>query len=97
MEKVRNLNVKEACIFAKLLLTFSNVDLADQFLNETFREDIGYAEKFGILEKYFIFKMVGACDSENQNPEEKMRVNYLYTLQHLLNKSKVLGIEGVIK
>jgi len=97
MTNYKTLNNNEASIFAKLLLTFSNVDFADQFLTETFKGQLDYSTKFEILQKYFLFTMIGGYDPTEHTEADKMKANYLHTLQHLLNKSKVVGIEAVIK
>ena len=94
-EKV--LDAHEKDIFTKLLLTFGNVDAADQFIDITFANKLSYSKKFEILEKYFDFKMIGGYDPVEQTKEEKVKNDYLYTLQHLLNKAKMVGIENVIK
>ena len=93
----RILSNKEVGIFAKVLLSFSTVDYADQFFTDTFTADISYEDKYEILKKYFVFHMTGGYVPENQPHAEKVRVDYLYTLQHLINKAKVVGIRGVIK
>jgi hypothetical protein len=83
-------------LFSNLLLTFGKVDYADEFVNETFPE-LSYADKFKILCEYFDFAMVGGYVPEGQSPEDKAKADYLFTLQHLLNKAKAVGINGVVK
>jgi len=84
--------------FSSLLLTFSTVDYADQFVDKTFPNLVNnYSGKFEVLRTFFKFNMVGCYRPEDQTEEEKVKADYLFTLQHLLNKAKVTGINAVVR
>ncbi|MDR2732139.1 MAG: hypothetical protein LBB36_02865 [Fibromonadaceae bacterium] len=83
--------------FSSLLLTFGNVDYADQFFSKTFPKVKNYSDKFKILREFFTFNMIDSYSPEGQSEEDRAKSDYLFTLQHLLNKAKVIGIKGVIK
>lgn len=84
--------------FSSILLTFSTVDYANKFFDKTFPDIVdNYSDKFKILKAFFNFEMVGGYRPDGQSKEDEIRADYLFTLQHLLNKVKVLGIEGVVK
>jgi hypothetical protein len=85
-------------VFSSLLLTFSSVDYADQFVDKTFPGLVGnYFSKFKVLNAFFEFTMLGGYYPEGQSEDDKVKADYLFTLQHLLNKVKVVGIECVVK
>ena len=84
-------------IFASLLLTCESIDYADKFIAKTFPNIAGYSEKFDILSNFFEFKMIDRYSPEELTQEDIIESDYWFTLQHLLNKAKVVGVAGVIK
>jgi len=82
--------------FKALLLTFGSVEYADKFVDKAFPK-LNYAEKFAMLRKYFDFNMIGGYVPSGQSTEETVKADYLFTLQHLLNKVKVVGIKKVVR
>ncbi|MDR1813103.1 MAG: hypothetical protein LBQ87_09785 [Candidatus Fibromonas sp.] len=84
-------------IFSSLLLTFKSVDNADRFIAKTFPENLSYSDKFAILHEFFEFSIVGGYYPEGQSDEDRAKADYLFTLQHLLNKAKATGIKTVVK
>jgi hypothetical protein len=83
-------------LFPHLLLTFESVENADKFVNKVFPK-LNYENKFKMLNKYFKFDMIGGYIPEGQSPKDTVKADYLFTLQHLLNKAKVVGIKNVVK
>jgi hypothetical protein len=83
--------------FASLVLTCGNIDYADKFIAKTFPNISEYSEKFEILSKYFDFKMIDRYSPEEHELENICEADYWFTLQHLLNKAKIVGVSNVIK
>ncbi|MDR0308117.1 MAG: hypothetical protein LBI42_14970 [Chitinispirillales bacterium] len=82
--------------FQYLLLSFESIDNADKFVGKAF-PDFSYVEKFKMLGSYFNFAMVSGYIPDGQSEEDKAKDDYIFTLQHLLNKVKVVGIKEVVK
>jgi hypothetical protein len=84
-------------LFASLVLTCDSIDYADKFITKTFQGISKYYEKLEILSQYFNFKMIDRYSPEGQTEEDAIESDYWFTLQHLLNKAKVVGVSNVIK
>lgn len=83
--------------FASLVLTCSNIDNADKFIVKTFPNVFEYSEKLEVLSTYFNFKMIDRYSPEGQESKSICEADYWFTLQHLLNKAKIVGVTNVIK
>jgi len=84
-------------LFASLVLTRESIYGADRFICKTFPEVSKYSDKYKILSEFFEFKMIDRYIPEERSDEEVVEGDYWFTLQHLLNKAKVVGVPNVIK
>ena len=85
-------------LFQNTLLAFRTLEYADMFVCDVFPEPyFTYAQKFDVLNEYFEFDMVGCYNPEELTEKDKDKANYLFTLQHLLNKVQIVGVNNVIK
>jgi hypothetical protein len=84
-------------LFASLVLTSDSIDYADQFITKTFPNISKFPDKLKLLSEFFNFKMIDRYVPPGRTDEEIAESDYWFTLQHLLNKTKVVGVDNVIK
>jgi len=96
LKKGRRIDCEDIKQFQAALLISETVKAADKLI-ETKYPKRSYADKFNILRKCFNFTMVSGYIPEDQPSTEKAKADYLFTLQHLLNKAKVVGLKEVMK